>query len=442
MNSPHSLQAQPYTWQPSVTKRRRLTTDTWISPPESPDPVQRSSSQTTSPARLDRLPAEILSIILDFSLEAALIHTSRQLWCALPSFVHYTKNLALKALVQIEDWPENAVYASQTFTEIAHVQRSLDPSTQRHVRRMVFSSAWFTERHLNQTHRALLYWTILQCCSWYGDNAPSRYQHHRIKSFIERQSAPASSAVLYLRVPSGGRRIRYLSAKQLSVTISGAPFFRPLSFSVLDFGGSVPDELLRIPLTTSKIMVIRDMCKSIWIPREENTFSCNRHLLHRALRETITFNDLETFHILLSLEERSRQAATKAAAVLDLAQIQTAVTHGRSKMLIRLLKQIWTSPGIHHVSDVDLVRIIDDAEANHYPDSRNVTRILAMEVAAKWKMMEIETTGRKAHRVPMDWPPRLIYPIMESTESQIWFIPRDPKHEVDWDASRDVPWLI
>jgi hypothetical protein len=102
---------------------------------------------------------------------------------------------------------------------------------------------------------------------------------------------------------------------------------------------------------------------------------------------------------------------------------------------------MWTTPKVIAVSDVSLVKIMDEARANQYPDFQNTTRVLAMEVAANWKMAEIESTGRKAHRVPMDWPPRLIYPMIGSADSQIWFIPRDSNHDVDWDSSIDVPWL-
>ena len=111
-------------------------------------------------------------------------------------------------------------------------------------------------------------------------------------------------------------------------------------------------------------------------------------------------------------------------------------------MLIRLLKQMWTAPKVSAVSESDLVRLMDQARGDEFPDFQNTTRVLAMEVAAKWKMAEIEQTGRKAHRLPMDWPPRLFYPISGSTESQIWFIPRDTNHDVDWEASRDLPWPL
>lgn len=423
-----------------AAKRRRLSAHDWDLPTDHHAPLKIPPATAPLSTGLDSLPVEILAIILDFSLEASLIHTSKRLWCCLPSYVHYTKPLALKALTPLEEWPEWPASTSEhPSADIAHLQQSLDPDTQSTLRDKVFSSGWFKERHLLHTHRTLLFWTILQCCSGYGDNAPSKYQRQRIKSFVEHQSAPSSSAVLYLRVPSGGRRIRYLSAKQLSVTISGAPFFRPLSFRVLDFGNTVPDDLLRIPFTGSKAVVIRNMCKSIWGSRVENRLHCNRELLQQALLECITFCDTEKFHILLSLEERSR--SPDALTVLDLRLIRRAVVDGRSSMLIRLVKQMWTSPKSVAVSDADLVAVMDEAKAYQYPEFHNTSRILAMEVAAKWKMAEVETTGRKAHRVPTDWPPRLIYLVPGSSDSQIWFIPRDSNYDVDWEASRDLPWL-
>ena len=444
MGPVHPLEVQPYHLNSAPTKRRRLSSHAWTSPVNNLLPAGSLGApawRKASSASLDSVPVEILAVILDISCEASLIHTSKRLWSYLPSFVHYTRSLALTALVQLEDFPENPVTPTESFIDVAHVHRTLDADVQQHVRQKVFSSGWFQEHHLNRTHRTLLYSTILNCCSWYGDNAPSKYQRQRIKCFVERQSAPSSSAVLYLRVPSGGRRIRYLSAKQLSVTISGAPFFRPLSLKVLDFGNTVPDLLLRMPFTSSKAMVVREMCKTIWIPREDNSLICNRKLLHEALSHAIAFCDVEKFYVLLSLEARSRGKATDKATVIDLRQIRQAVVHGRPSMLIRLLKQLWMCPKMAGVSTEDLVSTMDQARAIQYPDSQNTTRVLAMEVAAKWKMAEIERSGRKAHRVPMDWPPRLIYPTSGSGESQIWFIPRDANHDVDWEASRDVPWL-
>ena len=439
------LEVQPYYYLDSApNKRRRLGSNAWTSPINNVLPAVNPrcpSWPTASSARLDSLPVEILAMILEISCEASLIHTSKRLWSFLPSYKHYTRDLALRALVQLEDLPENPVSPTEFCTDVAHVHRTLDSGAQHHVRRMVFSSGWFQEQHLNQIQRTLLYSTILNCCSWYGDNAPSKYQRQRIKDFVDRQSAPSSLAVLYLRIPSGGRRIRYVCAKQLSVTISGPPLFRPLCLSVLDFGNTVPDLLLRMPFTSSKAKVIRDMCKRIWTPCEDNSLTCSRRLLHQALLHSIAFCDVEKFYTLLSLEARSRGGDTGRCGVIDLRQIKQAVVHGRSSMLIRLLKQMWMSPKMVEISDGDMVSTMDEARASQYPDFQNTTRVLAMEVAAKWKLAEIEQLGRKAHRVPMDWPPRLIYSISGRTESQIWFIPRDTNHDVDWEASRDVPWI-
>ena len=149
---------------------------------------------------------------------------------------------------------------------------------------------------------------------------------------------------------------------------------------------------------------------------------------------------MHSFSVLLALEGRSRGTDT-TIAVLDLQQIRQAVIHGRSEMLILMLKQMWKEPSMLAATDTDMVAMMNEARAGEYPDFEKTTRILAMEVAAKWKMDEIEQTGRKAHRVPKDWPPRLTYPVDGCTESQVWFIPRNCDYDVDWEPSVNLSLL-
>jgi hypothetical protein len=159
MSLVHPLEAQPYGWPGwdlSPTKRRRLSTHSWAYPARQIDTEERHSVPKDASTRLDTLPVEILAIILDYSLEASLIHTSRRMWCSLPAYVHYTKTLALKALVRLEDWPAYPASVSEHWPDIVRLHRSLDPGIQRHLREIVFSSGWFGEQHLNQAHRTLL----------------------------------------------------------------------------------------------------------------------------------------------------------------------------------------------------------------------------------------------------------------------------------------------
>ena len=71
-----------------------------------------------TPIRLDCLPAEILATILDFSLEASLIHVSKRLWHNLPEIALYTRSLALKAVAQLEDWPDWFIHVSEPSADI------------------------------------------------------------------------------------------------------------------------------------------------------------------------------------------------------------------------------------------------------------------------------------------------------------------------------------
>lgn len=147
----------------------------------------------TSTSRLELLPAELLLLILDFSLEPSLIHTSRRLYNSLPYFVPFSKILALRALSP-QSPPAKVVEAIDHLRTIP----SVFETRQDGVRRTVFSSSWFQEHHLRYVHRRLLHGTILDACS-HSKDGPSRGQRKRIKSFVDKETEFSSVEQLNLR---------------------------------------------------------------------------------------------------------------------------------------------------------------------------------------------------------------------------------------------------
>lgn len=144
-------------------------------------------------SRLDLLPTEILLMILELSLEPALIHTSRRMYTSLPSYVPFSKALALTALSPRHP-KEHSAHGERLFKELPKVR----DTEQDHIRKVVFASAWFQERHLRHIHHQLLHGVILQACA-HSKDGPSRGQRKRIKSFIAKETSFSTLEQLNLR---------------------------------------------------------------------------------------------------------------------------------------------------------------------------------------------------------------------------------------------------
>lgn len=148
-------------------------------------------------------------------------------------------------------------------------------------------------------HIALCFPGLSQCCSWYGKKDRSEHQRKCLKSFVEQQSGLSSPAFLRPRLPSERRRVTRLSATQLCLTVSGVTFISPLAFRILDYGNTIPDDLLRPPFTSVKDIVVRSICKPVWLLKEEKRLRCNRQLLHQALLECISSSAERQFDLLV-----------------------------------------------------------------------------------------------------------------------------------------------
>jgi hypothetical protein len=131
----------------------------------------------------------------------------------------------------------------------------------------------------------------------------------------------------------------------------------------------------------------------------------------------------------MTIEIRSRQPGGQEDDILNLDLIHQAVIHGRSAMLIYLLKHLESSAASNSVTDTDLITTINEAVVNQLPEFPNTTRFLAMEVAAKWQMAALTKAGHRAVRDSNCWPPEISFSEDGGNLWQKWWIPRDPDHE-------------
>ena len=371
-------------------------------------------------ASLESLPAELLDMILNLSAEASLMQTSRGLKDRLPSYEAYTKAVALEALLPLREWKDGIRINRPQGAQIAKIQSYLDLETQGVLQRKVFSTYWFREAHVNHVRQLLLDWTIFKACAVYFEKSPSPSQMRRIKSFVENQRTPNIGTDLNLRLRCENSRLVYLTATPFEVEVSERrnSFYQAFEFRVLDFGNVVPDFLLQHPLTPAKHAMIRGICK--WKDTREGNICCNVELLRTLILDCIIFDQLTTFYELLKL-------ASSTQAALDLIHVERAAMLGRSRMLTPLLKQIWRQTKGHRLCDMQLIALIDDTKVNGYPNSNDTTRILAMEVAALWKIAEVERAGGRVARAFAEWPPRLSITMAGDNCAQSWFIPKDPR---------------
>ena len=231
--------------------------------PTAASPQPHTLATATKVARLESLPGEILDIILNFSAEASLIHTSKLLWQKLPDYVSFAERLAFEALLPLKEWKDTDEIACPLGSNIAEVQSYLSLNSQSVIQEKTFSTYWFKEEHINYVRQILLRWTILKACAVYFERSPSPSQMKRIKSFVENQRTPNIGTDLNLRLRCENSRLVYLTATAFEVEVSERrnSFYQAFEFRVLDFGNAVPDFLLQHPLTPAKQATIRGICK-------------------------------------------------------------------------------------------------------------------------------------------------------------------------------------
>lgn len=407
----------------------------------------------TTSISLGSLPAEILSIILDLSGEASLIHSCRAVWRHFPSFVFTSRTLLLQAIVPLSE--ESTVGClPETDGDVAAALVGLTIDRQNGLRCAVLSSHWLAMVHLQHIHKQLLHRRITQAYRLCGHKGPSRGQAQRIRVYLAKPSLLTTPDELVLRLRDAEGLLRQLIVKSSGVVVYKSGRVSPgsrLNLPVFELDGLVPDFLLRQPIKPAKIRAIRSLfhledalaTNSYELARipapigharaADRNMRCNEDLLGEGILETICTDQQHTFILLMAIESRLK-CQTKGVAI-DQRFIECAVLCGRSRMLIQILKNCCFFSTQPALSEEYLLNLINRAKAECLPNWMATSRVLAMEVATSWKMREVQEKGCEATRVFHEWPPALNIRDPTSHLAQSWFIPRDNKHELDWEEA-------
>ena len=216
------------------------------------------TSTSTRGATIGSLPAETLQTIFEYSEEPSLIHTSAKLWHTLPDYQEYTKRLTLIAMVPLEDarfyFPSSR--NSKAATMLIRLSRTTSLHEQQVVRQRVFWGSWFNDCHFEKTHQCLLRWRVHQVYSRYtGRPLPKSHQRRldvHIKRLYRRHFLSEMNIVLLK-----GELDLYVGG--FEVTVVGRDGSEMQSIKALDFGKTVPDRILRPPLTLTRLLQLREI---------------------------------------------------------------------------------------------------------------------------------------------------------------------------------------
>jgi hypothetical protein len=233
-----------------------------------------------------------------------------------------------------------------------------------------------------------------------------------------------------------------LHSTPLSVNLTAqhtTSILRPINAYVLSFEGSVPNFLLQLPLTSSKLKLLQHISERTTrcTNRSQRLITCNRRLLSKAFLSSIVEDNALAFFTLFTIEALLDDADDNM--VLDNVHLEATVRRGQTRMLIAILKRMWRYPRAQRPSDADLIDLINRARSSAWPEWPKTTRICAMETASVWKAKQIEDAGGKVSHIPHAWPPELKI-CLPGRRVQTWFIPRDYRYDVDWENSSLGPW--
>lgn len=418
-----------------------------------PIPIS-NNHQPSRFAGLEVLPAEILSIILDLSAEASLIHTCQRIRQRLPSFVFASKRLLLQAVVPLAE-DSNIGHLPEADDEVGAAVAGLTPDRQREVRDAVFSSHWLELIHVQAIHKQLLRRRIFQAYKACGLKGPSRGQAQRVRQFLSKQSLLTRPDELVLRLRDQDSQLRQLIATRSEIGLyqSGRVLSQSkVRLPIFELDGLIPDFLLRQPIESDQIYTIRWLfgLQHVYASYASNSYDlgrlstvvgrahpsvrtlrCNEDLLAEAILESICADQKDKFIFLMAIECRLKGISFS----IDQRHIECAVLCGRSRMLIRILRNRSYSTTQTCLSEEYLLGLINRAKAEVLPNWLDTSRILAMEVAVNWKMKEAQKNGFEVTRLFHMWPPALNIRDPRSRQEQSWFIPRDGKFELDWEES-------
>ena len=390
---------------------------------------------------LAALPAEILAIILDISKEASLIHTCRQLWLTLPSFKAYTSYLLFKAVVPLEDQAAG-VSVPEVDLDVQAATAGMTISAQKVVRDDIFSSRWLQMHHLDIIHMRLANRRIRQMYLAFGQGAPSKGQMQRIRSWRMRCSMFGTWTELILRLRCDGERSKQLMVTRECVALyAGWSQNGTVRLQTWELDGTVPDLFFRLPVANVSLLAIQRafgpvnsnpvVSQGHILPHISQVplttkLRCNGDLLGEAILEAMAAGAQYQFHWLMCIEAQLN-GCWKAPA-LDYRHIDCAVVCGHSRMLIQIFTNISRFSQQPVLQEECLLSLMNRAKEDLLPRWMASCKVLAMEVAAIWKMRQVLKDGFEVARVRMVWPPELT--ITKRDENGVgavssWFLPQE-----------------
>ena len=388
---------------------------------------------------LAALPAEILAIILDMSKEASLIHTCRQLWLTLPSYKAYTECLLLKAVVPFQ-YEAAGMNVPEVDMDVQTATARLTVSAQKAVRDGIFSSHWLQMHHLNAVHMRLACRRIRQMYLAFGQGAPSKGQMQRIRSWKTRCSMFGIWTELILRVRGDGERSKQLTVTRECVSMyAGWSQNGTVRLEIWDLDGTIPDLFLRLPVADVNFQAIQRAFGAInpvvfqghnrphvsHVPLTTK-LRCNGDLLGEAILEAMAAGAQYQFNWLMCIEAQLN-GCWKAPA-LDYRHIDCAVVCGQHHMLIQIFTNISRFSHQPALQEEYLLTLMNRAKEDLLPDWMDSCRVLAMEVAAIWKMRQATEEGFEVRRFRMVWPPQLTMTKRDENgvdKVSSWFLPQD-----------------
>ena len=402
---------------------------------------------------LAALPAEILAIILDMSKEASLIHTCRQLWLTLPSYKAYTSCLLLKAVVPLRDQAAG-VNVPEVDMDVQTATAGMTISAQNAIRDDTFSSRWLQMHHLNAIHMRLACRRIRQMYLAFGQGAPSKGQMQRIRSWQTRCSMFGIWTELILRLRCDGERSKQLTVTRESVTLyAGWSQNGTVRLQIWELDGTVPDLFLRLPIADVSFQAIQRafgaMNPVVFQGQNRPHFShvplttklrCNGDLLGEAILEAMAAGAQCQFNWLMCIEAQLN-GCWKAPA-LDYRHIDCAVVCGQHRMLIQIFTNISRFSHQSALQEEYLLTLMNRAKEDLLPNWMDSCKVLAMEVAAIWKMRQAIEEGFEVARVRMLWPPELS--MTKRDENGVgtvssWFLPKQHVAKEPSGDFKDVP---
>jgi hypothetical protein len=340
------------------------------------------NSTTSTPSRLETLPAEILEDIFWRALEPALLHTCRRIWHltkrttwvrepVLPTYQAFTRSLAGLAMCgkernmpdarhgkgeTIRDFIMSRYLIARAGLEMSRPKKAEDyigikEELRKEVQRVVFTSRWFGARQFDATHVELFAGAV-------NSTSPvdlegficTAGQEKKIDRFLDNTTSMQNR-------PSLKMRFRRVSAEAVSYEVTPTRIEMTTrtmgeiwSWEILDFH-YIPSELLRPPITSAKKHILINIIVRSRPESLDNKMHFDGSLFNPAIQHILEDHSdrdqgVELLDSLLIMEDRFREEgviwvdeaeAFRPPTILHSSHFRTAAITGRVKCLTSLL---------------------------------------------------------------------------------------------------------